>query len=154
MVLGLSGRRAIIESAELRVGSFLLCSWVRGNLGSVPSEGPNKGQAALLLDGAAQLQLDVKLGADTGRHGQRGPASSTQCEVRPSAGPEGTSPTMKFCLGSWAQLSSPGTPQRGMCPWKATSVSGLPQGQKEVRAVCGTWWLYPAQSLRRPFPTY
>lgn len=126
-----------MESAELWVGSFLLASWVRGNLGSVPSEGPNKGQAALLLDGAAQLQLDMKLGANTGRHGQRGPASSTQREVRPLAGPEGTSPTMKFCLGSWAQLvqhssALPEPPQGGMCPWKATSVSGLPQEQKEV----------------------
>lgn len=113
-----------MESEELRVGSFLLASWVRGNLGSVPSEGPNKGQAALLLDGAAQLQLDVKLGADTGRHGQRGPAGSTQHEVRPLAGPEGTSPTMKFCLGSWAQLAQhssalPGTPKGACAPGKS-----------------------------------
>lgn len=100
-------------------GRFLLASWVRGNLGSVPSEGPNKGQAALLLDGAAQLQLDVKLGADTGRHGQRGPVSSTQREVRPLGGPEGTSPTMKSRPGSWAQLTQhssalPGPP-KGVC---------------------------------------
>lgn len=95
----------------------------QGNLGSVPSEGPNKGQAALLLDGAAQLQLDVKLGADMGRHGQRSPASSTQREVRPLAGPEGTSPTMKFCLGSWAQLAQhssalPGPPKGACAPGK------------------------------------
>lgn len=58
-----------MESAELWVGSFLLIPWVRVSLGSVPSGGPKKGQAALFLDGAAQLRLDMKLGADTDRHG-------------------------------------------------------------------------------------